>query len=213
MQKTWSKQIALGLNIPTAPFIEIDRNFQISEIEQRLSYPLWVKPVHLGSSIGVSRAGNREELISSIHKALQWDDRVLVETEVNGRQIEFSLLGNDFIRIAPSAELIDHGSFVSFDKKYGPKAIEIRVPAQISETEQAKGEEFAKKIYHAFRCQGLARIDFFLTDEGAFFFNEINPFPGFTETSAYPKSWGDIPTLIDELMILALHKKRKAKRP
>lgn len=208
MQKAWTKYVAMGHGVPTAPFVEIGPVFQIP-----FSYPVWVKPVHLGSSIGVSRAENEEELHRSIEFARKYDDVIIVEKEVVGRQIEFAVLGNNAIRIAPPGEIINHGDFVAYDKKYGAGAMEIRVPAELTETERETGLALAETMYRACGCKGLARVDFFLDAQGKYWFNEINPFPGFTDTSAYPKMWKaagmTMELLTDELIALAFHRSRQ----
>lgn len=220
MQKTWTKYAALLHEVPTAPFLEVDAVTYrrdplawIHKMEEKFPYPVWVKPVHLGSSIGVSRASNREELFRSIDLALHYDETFLVEKEIRGRQVEFSLLGNEYIQIALPGEIINHGSFVAYDKKYGASAMEIRVPAPISEVEKMVGYELAEKMYRACGCKGLARIDFFLDEKGHFWLNEINPFPGFTDTSAYPKMWTvtgkAMGQLTDEMITLAFHRNRR----
>lgn len=217
MQKAWTKYIALNHNVPTAPFIEIDAKTYRKNPEafkEKFSYPVFVKPVHLGSSIGVSRAENGEELLKSIDLALYYDDTFIIEKEIEGgRQIEFSIMGNEYIRIAPPGEIINHGAFVGYDKKYGSEAMEIVVPAQITEIEREIGKELAEKMYRACGCKGLARIDFFLDRDGYYWFNEINPFPGCTDTSAFPKCWAaagvKMEQIVDELIALALHRNRR----
>jgi UDP-N-acetylmuramate--alanine ligase len=220
MQKAWTKYIALHHNVPTAPFFEMDAlTYQrdpkliYQKIEERFSYPVWVKPVHLGSSIGVSRAASFEELAQCVELALQYDDTIIVEKEIDGRQIEFALLGNEYIQIALPGEILNHGAFVGYDKKYGSGAMEIRVPASLSETEKQVGYELAERMYRSAGCKGLARIDFFLDRAGHFWLNEINPFPGFTDTSAYPKMWVSsgmsMDLLMDELIALAFQRSRR----
>lgn len=218
MHKGWTKEIVVHHNVPIVPFIEMKKNEfdlkkNLKQIEETFSYPVWVKPVHLGSSFGVSRAANREEAIRSLELAFSFDDTILVEKEIVGRQIEFSILGNDYLQIALPGEIINHGDFVSYDKKYGATAMEIKVPAEITETEKQLGYELAKKVYRACGCKGLSRIDFFLDQEGHYWFNEINPFPGMTDTSAFPKMWEitglNIQEVVDEMVGLALHRSRK----
>jgi len=219
MNKVWTKYAAEQNGIKTAPFLEVYRSAYkknpmstVEEIEEKLTFPLWVKPVHLGSSIGVNRAENRNDLEEFIRRAFSYDEQILIEEEIEGRQIEFSLLGNEFIRAALPAEIINHGNFVGFDEKYGPGAMEICVPALITEEQKSKGIELSKKMYRACKCQGLARIDFFLDKDGSFWLNEINPFPGFTDTSAYPKAWQgscmQLEIVLDELIALAFHRAR-----
>jgi hypothetical protein len=113
----------------------------------------------------------------------------------------------------PVLIFIHGGAFVGYDKKYGASAFEIRVPAPITESEKALGLELAEKMYRAAGCKGLSRVDFFLDRQGQFWFNEINPFPGCTDTSAFPQSWTktglSLGQIVDELVILAFHKSRK----
>lgn len=219
MHKGWTKEVVVHHNVPVVPFFAFDRilfreNPQelIQKIREQFSYPVWIKPVHLGSSFGVSRAMNEEEAISAAQLAFSYDDEILVEKEIEGRQIEFSILGNSRIQIALPGEIINHGAFVGYDKKYGSGAMEIRVPAEISENEKQIGYELAEKAYRATGCKGLARIDFFLDQEGCFWFNEINPFPGCTDTSAFPKSWAlsgvPMTQVADEMIALAFHRSR-----
>ncbi|PIS03369.1 MAG: UDP-N-acetylmuramate--L-alanine ligase [Chlamydiae bacterium CG10_big_fil_rev_8_21_14_0_10_42_34] len=222
MHKAWTKYVALNHNVATAPFFEMDRltykkdpESLLQKIEERLGFPVWIKPIHLGSSIGVSRAANRDDLAASAKLAFEHDDVIIVEKEVIGRQIEFAVLGNDYIQIALPAEIMSDGAFVAFDKKYGESAMQIQVPAFLSEIEKQVGFELVERLYRACRCKGLARIDFFLDQKGHFWFNEINPFPGFTDTSAYPKMWQttgmSMEKLNDELIALAMHNSRQLK--
>jgi D-alanine--D-alanine ligase len=159
----------------------------------------------------VSRVLNSDEVAKAAELALQYDDTFIVEKEIVGRQIEFSLLGNQYIQIALPGEIISHGDFVAYDKKYGAGAMEI-VPATLTHIEKQIGCELAEQMYRACGCKGLARVDFFLDQQGHFWFNEINPFPGFTDTSAYPKAWESTgmssEKLIDEWIALAFHRSR-----
>ncbi len=223
MQKGWTKEIVVHHHVPIVPFFEIDvqtyrkdPQVLLQKIEERFPYPVWIKPVHLGSSIGVRRASQASEVIECADYAFSYDDVVIVEKEIEGRQIEFSLLGNESIQVALPGEIINHGAFVAYDKKYGAGAMEIRVPAPITEIQKQIGCELAEKVYRACGCKGLARVDFFLDKEGCYWFNEINPFPGFTNTSAYPKMWFEsgvsIPQLVDELIATAFHRNRTRSR-
>jgi UDP-N-acetylmuramate--alanine ligase len=221
MHKTWSKNIAMAKGIATASYIEI-QSFDyakdpvdcIEKIEEALFYPVWVKPVHLGSSIGVNRAVNQEELKIAMERVFQFDDVAIVEKEMVGREIEFAILGNDYLLTALPGEIVNEGKFFSYDGKYGQNAMEIKIPAILNEEERNRGIEIAKTIYKSCGCKGLARVDFFIDSQGTFWFNEINPCPGFTATSGYPKMWEatgkELPQLIDELVFLAFHKSRKS---
>ncbi|MEN9655031.1 MAG: bifunctional enzyme MurC/Ddl [Chlamydiota bacterium] len=219
MQKSWTKQVAGVNQIPIVPFIESNRHaYRLDPhalhryVETTLSYPVWVKAVHLGSSIGVSRAANITELTTAIDLSLSVDDTFIVEREVVGRQIEFAALGNDIVRIAEPCEILSEGQFYDYEKKYGVSAVDVAVPAQLTPEQKQIGLFLAEKAYRAVGCKGFARVDFFLDEQGQYWLNEINPFPGFRPKSAYPLMWlasgMSVPELIDQLIALALHKQR-----
>ena len=145
--------------------------------------------------------------------SFSYDDAIIAEQEIDGRQIEFAVLGNEYIRVATPCEILNHGAFYDFDKKYGPQASGVDIPPKISEIEKEIGKELAEKVYRASGCKGLARVDFFLDRNGHYWLNEINPLPGFTATSGYPKMWEasgvDARALMDELIALALQRSRR----
>jgi len=215
MQKGWTKQIGAMSGIPTSSFIEMDKTTYFKD-PARLkidSYPVWIKPVHLGSSIGVTRVTEPEGVHAAAERAFALDDTLIADKEVVGREIEFSILGNEFIRVAPPAEICKPDLFHSYDKKYGVGASPIEIPAKITESQRKTGELLAIEMYKKAGCKGLARIDFFLDEEGLFWMNEINPMPGFTKTSAFPQAWGacgfSMQKICNELIILAMHRSRQ----
>jgi len=223
MHKGWTKHVAKMFGVPTAAYLELDEISYFAskaqayeKIERELRYPIWIKPAHLGSSVGVSRVASSEELAQSLETAFAFDDVVIAEEEVDGREVEFSLLGNEFIRVAMAGEIIKPDRFHGYDQKYGPTASPIQIPAPLTERQREIGEEMAREMYRRAGCKGMARIDFFLDKQGHFWLNEINPFPGFTATSAFPAMWQatglSIEELCDELLILALHKHRRLQR-
>ncbi|MBF8263165.1 MAG: murC ddl [Parachlamydiales bacterium] len=220
MHKAWTKHVAMINGVPTAPYVEGNaaswrRNPDqlLGKIAQNLTYPLWVKPVHLGSSIGVSRVENWQELKTAVEKAFQLDDCIIVEKEIAGRQIEFAVLGNEYIRIGAPGEILNHGQFYDYDKKYGPQAMKGQTPADLTGVQQQIGRELATRMYESCGCKGLARVDFFLDANGHYWLNEINPFPGFTANSLYPKMWEAAGLTqrqqCDELVILSLQRHRR----
>jgi UDP-N-acetylmuramate--alanine ligase len=219
MHKGWTKHAALMHQIPTPPFVEIDlleyRQNPDSLIDKikGLRFPIWIKPVHLGSSIGVQCARELSEVHEMAKQAFYYDDCIIIEEHIEGRQIEFGVLGNDCLRVGPACEILNQGAFVDYKGKYGPSAMPYAIPARITETETMIGVELAKKAYAAARCQGLARIDFFIDQKGYFWLNEINPFPGCTDTSAFPKIWAaagvDMRQICDALIVLGLHRTRR----
>ena len=220
MHKGWTKHTALMHQIPTPPFFEMDiREYRenpeslLKIIDQRLSFPIWIKPVHLGSSIGVGCAQSPSEVHGLAEKAFIFDDSIIIEQHVEGRQIEFGLIGNEFIRVGPPCEILNQGAFVDYAGKYGPAAMPYAIPARLTDTEKSIGIELAKKAYAAAGCKGLARIDFFIDTNGYFWLNEINPFPGCTDTSAFPKIWVaegvGMEQICDDLVALAFHRTRR----
>jgi UDP-N-acetylmuramate--alanine ligase len=219
MHKGWTKHVARAYGVPTPSYIEFDSATYRREpallaqrIDEELQYPLWIKPVHLGSSVAVFRVMDPKDLGPAAEAIFSLDDTLIAEVEIDGREVEFSLLGNEYIRVAPPGEIMKVDRFHGYDNKYGATASPIEIPARLSPTQRQIGEELALEMYRRSGCKGLARIDFFLDKEGHFWFNEINPLPGFTATSAYPAMWKvgglDTRALCDELLILAFHKHR-----
>lgn len=220
MHKGWSKHIARSIGVPTAAYVELDAVCyfkdpvgSLQKIEEGLPYPMWVKAVHLGSSLGVFRVAEPKDLASAVAAVFALDNALIAEKEMVGREVEFSLLGNEYIRVAQPGEIIKPVAFHQFDHKYGANASPIEVPAKLTETQRQIGESYAREMYLRAGCKGLARIDFFVDSQGHFWFNEINPFPGFTATSAYPLMWEatglSVTELCDELLMLAFHKDRR----
>ena len=219
MQKTWMKQIALHHGVPTAPFVEFsaarwrrDRSSLKKLVLEKLTYPVWVKPVHLGSSIGVRRVTSEGDLEEAAAFAFGYDDVIVIENEIVGREIEFGLIGNDFPRCGAPGEILSGGKFHSYESKYGPTACDARIPAALTPEQEQRGKELAFTMYEACGCQGLSRIDFFFDASGQFWFNEINTMPGCTPTSPYPAMWEAVGVskreLVNELIFLALHRWR-----
>jgi UDP-N-acetylmuramate--alanine ligase len=220
MQKAWTKHVAVLAGVPTTPYFEMDQ-FEyrqnperlLQKIEEHFPYPIWLKPVHLGSSIGVVRVERPEDVAKAAETVFGLDDAMIVEKEIKGREIEYSLLGNEYIQVALPGEVAKDSVFHTYDKKYGSGASATLVPAPISEMQRKIGESLAVAMYRKTGCKGLARIDFFLDTEGHFWLNEINPFPGFTKSSATPIMWAGsgmpISKVCDELVILGLHAHRR----
>lgn len=223
MDKVLSKKLVSQLGIGIAPYIEFTRHNWLyhstdllNKIEQSLQYPLFVKATHLGSSIGVYKVHERQELESCIIECLKYDYKVLVEQGIKGREIEFAILGNEWIDCPMPGEVFAQGQFYDYNEKYNTSSSTSTTPiADLPEEVAEKGIIIAKKIYESLGCQGLARVDFFLTESGDFIFNEINPFPGFTSHSLYPQIWHksglESEKLVERLLILAMHRFRKIK--
>ena len=184
----------------------------LDSLEARFRYPVFVKPAGTGSSVGVSKACDREDLRSALLAAGKYDDKVLVEEFIRGREVEVAVMGNDSPVASVCGEIDSGAEFYDYDAKYITDTSVAYIPARIPEDVAETVRDTAVKIYKAIGCQGLSRVDFFVTwQENKVVFNEINTLPGFTSISMYPKLFGasGIPysQLIDQLIALALEAK------
>jgi D-alanine-D-alanine ligase len=183
----------------------------IARAERMSSYPLFVKPANLGSSVGVSKCQSRADLLEGLMEAARYDRRILIQHGVNAREIEVSVLGNDAPVASVPGEIIPSREFYSYEAKYVDNASELLIPAPIPDETAEKVRELAIRAYIAIDCQGMARVDFLLDrDTGELFLNELNTIPGFTSISMYPKLWEasglPYPKLVDRLVELALER-------
>ena len=180
----------------------------VEKLEGRFSYPVFVKPAGTGSSVGVSKAGNREQLKAALTAAGRYDTKILVEEFIRGREIEVAVLGNGEPVASVCGEIDSGAEFYDYDAKYITDTSTAYIPARIGEDLQQRIREAAVRIYRAVGCQGLSRVDFFATEDNRLVFNEINTIPGFTSISMYPKLFAasGIPysQLIDRLLALAM---------
>lgn len=217
MDKLISKHLFEVAGLPQVPYVpvrrndwEADKECVIQQCEESLEYPFFVKPANLGSSVGISKAETAEELIGAINLAFEYDRKVVVEQGVQAREIEVAVLGNEDVHTSVPGELVKEQAFYDYDSKYINNDVELSIPADVSESEKQTLREYAKDAFLAIDGSGLSRVDFFLTDEGTIYINEINTFPGFTQFSMYPRLWestglhyGD---LIEELIQLGLQR-------
>lgn len=186
-------------------------------IEERIAYPCFVKPVNLGSSVGISKAHNREELMEAVNLAAKFDRKILIEAGVNAREIECGVLGNDEPIASVPGEVIPKKEFYDYEAKYFDDQTELVIPADIPPETAALVRQMAIRSFKAVDCAGLARVDFFLTrDTHKLYVNEINTIPGFTKTSMYPRLWQasgiSYSELIDRLLELAIERHRDKNR-
>ena len=178
-------------------------------IEEKFQYPVFVKPAGTGSSVGVSKAANREKLQIALENAGKYEEKILVEEFIDGREVEVAVMGNSSPVASVCGEIDSGAEFYDYDAKYTTDTSVAYIPARISEETEENVRELAVKVYQAIGCQGLSRVDFFVTYQGErIVFNEINTLPGFTSISMYPKLFAasGIPydELIDQLLQLAL---------
>ncbi len=177
-------------------------------VESSFAYPVFVKPAGTGSSVGVSKAANRMALADALLEAAKFDRKILVEEFIDGREIEVAVMGNDSPVASICGEIDSGVEFYDYEAKYVTDTSTAYIPARISEQAQEAVREAAVRIYSAIGCQGLSRVDFFVTPQEEVVFNEINTLPGFTSISMYPKLFNAsgiaYPELIDQLLALAL---------
>lgn len=186
------------------------------EIEKQIGYPCFVKPANLGSSVGISKARDQAELIKAIDEAIKYDRRFVVEENINGREIELSVLGNDDPKASLPGEIIPCNDFYDYDAKYLAADSKLEIPVKLPQEKIHELQELAIAIFKAIDCAGMGRVDFFLKEDGQILVNEINTIPGFTKISMYPKLWEatglKYQDLLDELIQLAIkrHQEKNA---
>ncbi len=226
MDKAMAKTILASARIPQARWlsfteqeVEADIGLVTKSIVETLGLPAFVKPANMGSSVGVSRAATGAALHDSITKALRYDELIVVEEAINGREIEMSVLGNIEIEVSVPGEIVPAADFYDYDDKYHDDAAKLLIPADLPPAVVDRMRELAIAAYRALRVEGMARADFLYEPHGRGpLLNELNTIPGFTPISMYPKMWEasglSYPELINRLVDLAIdrHARRSAKR-
>ncbi len=177
-------------------------------VEAELGFPCFAKPANMGSSIGVSKAHDRAELDTALGVALEFDEWVLAEEAIAGREIEVGILGDDPPEASVPGEVVPGAEFYTYADKYEDDAVRLITPAPLSDTQTDEVRTLAKRAFEACRGEAMARVDFFLHAERGFVVNEVNTIPGFTPASQYPRMWAETgvsyPELLDRLIALAL---------
>lgn len=225
MDKIVTKQLCERADIPVAPYLWFvaDRrggNLKraIPLIERTLGYPAFVKPANSGSSVGISKAHHRKELIAAVRLAARYDRKILVEKGIErSREIEVSVLGNDDPAASIPGEIISSNEFYDYDAKYVDGKSTAVIPARLGAALTATIMDLAVRSYQAIDAAGMARVDFLVTKRGSkVYLNEINTIPGFTSISMYPKLWeaSGLPygRLCDRLVALAMERHRAKER-
>jgi D-alanine-D-alanine ligase len=218
MDKEMMKRVCKERMLPVVDYAIAARGqANVDEICERLPFPLFVKPANLGSSVGISKAHDRAELIAAIAMAEQYDRKVIVERGIEGRELECSVLGNEAPIASLPCEILPSREFYDYDDKYLLDLAKTALPADLPPAKMDELRRLAVECYRAVECEGMGRVDFLLeraTDR--LYINEINTIPGFTSISMYPKMWEatgvGFSELIDRLIELALdrHKRKKA---
>ena len=192
--------------------IKQDMDAALNKVERSLAYPVFTKPVNLGSSVGITKCQTRGDLLEGLVEAALYDRRVLVEQGINAREIEVSVLGNDRPDVSIPGEVIPSREYYSYEAKYLDGTSQLMIPADLTVKQSELVRSLALRAYLAIDCAGMARVDFLLDrDRDDLYVSEVNTIPGFTQISMYPKLWeaSGLPysQLLDRLIVLALERK------
>lgn len=218
MDKALTKICAAAAGIEVADFLVVFSHEYLREpqpvwhaVSSRFSWPVFVKPANLGSSVGITKVHCAAELPGALDAACRLDSKVLVETAITGHEIEVALLGNEFPIVSVPGEIVPGREFYDYEDKYIHNNARFFIPAKLSEEKLEQIRNTALTVFKALGCRGMARIDFFVEHgTGRIILNEINTIPGFTDISMYPElmaSTGiDFADLVDKLLLLALEK-------
>jgi D-alanine-D-alanine ligase len=229
MDKDIMKSLFIAAGIPIVKHVTILRGAYERDakkvqklIESKLTYPVFVKPANLGSSVGISKAHNRKELGPAIEEAAKFDRKIVIEQGVGGkkdkaREIECAVLGNDQPAASVPGEIVPGKEFYDYTAKYVDEGSQLIIPAKLTKAETKRVQELAVAAFQAVDCSGLARVDFLMDPKtGKIFLNEINTMPGFTAISMYPKLWGAsglaYADLIDRLIQLGIERHEDKKK-
>jgi D-alanine-D-alanine ligase len=224
MDKIAMKDIFRSHSLPVVRYLPFrrrdwlrDPESILGQVEAELGYPCFTKPANLGSSVGITKAHDREELVAGMDEAASYDRRVLVEEGINAREIEVSVLGNDAPIASVPGEVVPCNEFYDYAAKYVDEDSDLIIPAPISAELTERVRQLAVEAYLSIDCAGMARADFLLDrDNGALYVSELNTIPGFTPISMYPKLWEatglSYPELIDRLIDLALERHEERSR-
>jgi D-alanine-D-alanine ligase len=224
MDKEKMKMIFSSVGLPVVEALTYRRNEWerspeeiLDAVEQRLGYPCFVKPVNLGSSVGVNKAHKRDELAHAIRVAAEYDRKVIIERGIDCRELECSVLGNDEPIASVVGEVVSSNEFYDYNAKYIDGKSQVVIPAAIPQATAEQVRRWAVQAFTALDLSGLSRVDFFLEKEtGQVYINEVNTIPGFTQISMYPKLWeaSGLPyaQLLDRLVELAIERHEDRQR-
>jgi len=221
MDKDVMKRLLRDAGISIARFIVVNRHspekIGFDYAREQLGLPVFVKPANLGSSVGIHKVKNRKEFEQAVDDALNYDNKILIEECIHGREIECSVLGNDNAIASVPGEILPNHEFYSYEAKYlDENGAVLEIPAKLTPAISERIRELAIKVFSVLCCEGMARVDFFLRDGEEIIVNEINTIPGFTRISMYPKLWEasgiSYSELIDRLIELAIERFKREKR-
>jgi len=214
MDKDVMKRLLSQAGIPNAPGMVVHHNDprpNMQALTADWGWPLFIKPANLGSSVGITKVDGPKDFDAAIAHAFAFDQKIIIEKAIVGRELEVAVLGNDNPIASAIGEIIPTSGFYSYDSKYiDEDTATLAIPAVLSDDQVTHIQRIALDVFRLMNCEGLARIDLFMTAKGALYINEINTLPGFTNISMYPKLWeySGLPqrALVTKLIELALEK-------
>jgi D-alanine-D-alanine ligase len=215
MDKDVSKRLLRDAGISIAKFVTYHlhqkKSIRYDEVKSQLGDVFFVKPANTGSSVGISKVKDKSQFDAAINEAFKYDSKILIEEFIKGREIEISVMGNEEPLASVPGEIVTHHEFYSYEAKYiDEKGATCIIPAKLDSATVKRIQAVAKDTYLALCCEGMARVDFFLTEDGRIVVNEINTLPGFTKISMYPKMWeaAGVPykELLDKLIQYAIER-------
>ncbi|MFQ5993581.1 MAG: D-alanine--D-alanine ligase [Acidiferrobacterales bacterium] len=218
MDKDVMKRLLAQAGLPTPKWRTINsasrERFSYSDIVDELGSPCFIKPANLGSSVGVAKVHNETTFKAAMHDAFRYDNKILIEEFIDGHEVECSVLGNEEPIASVPGEVVPAHEFYSYDAKYiDEKGAELRIPADLPKDVVEQVRDLAVRAFKVLCCDGMARVDFFVTGGGKVYVNELNAIPGFTKISMYPKLWQAsgiaYSELIDKLIQLALERHQR----
>jgi len=222
MDKAFTKEIWQLEGLPVCAYTyttkdDLEEAFEgeVRRIEGMLSYPIFVKPANMGSSVGITRAEDRAALETGLKEALHYDHRVILEERVDGRELEVGLLGNDWPGVSAVGEIVTEGAYYDYNCKYRGGGARLSIPAELPEAVRKEIETLASRAYHALDGAGFSRIDLFYNERrGKLYLSEMNAIPGFTQYSMFPLLWQEkglpFESLIERIIELGYERHRAA---
>ncbi len=210
MDKDITKRLLRDAKIKIGKYLVFKKGEKIKfeKIKKELGLPVFVKPANLGSSVGINKVEKESEFKKAIDEAFLYDTKIVIEKNIIGREIECAILGNENPKASKLGEIAPTKDFYSYDAKYINDSAKLVVGVKLPKNIEKKIQSIAVQVFKTLECEGLSRVDFFLTKKGEIYVNEINTIPGFTNISMYPKLWEisgiNREDLVDTLIILAM---------
>lgn len=220
MDKDVAKRLLRDAGIPNSKFLTFNKNqinnIDFENVQNQLGLPVFIKPANSGSSVGVNKAKTEEEFFQYLKEAFRFDNKVLVEEYIKGREIECSVMGNEEPLVSVAGEIKAQQEFYSYNAKYlDDNGAVTNIPADLNQETLKKVQDYAIQAFKTLCCEGMARVDFFVTENEEIYVNELNTIPGFTKISMYPKLWEasgiGYSDLIDKLITYAIERHKRDK--